>query len=334
MSRNIVVCCDGTGNEYGKKNTNVVEVYKTLDLEYPEKQIAYYDPGVGTMGDPALSTGVGKTVNKGLGLAFGRGMTRNMEDAYRYIMNSYRKGDRLFLFGFSRGAYTARALAGMIHKMGLLKKGSENLIPYALKLYKKHPETPDEWRIVNGFKKTFARPCKVHFMGVWDTVKSVGWFRRRVTLDFTMNNPSIRYGRHAVAIDEKRSQYRTNLWGSKNRSDFREVWFAGVHSDVGGSYEENGLSNVSLKWMLDAARSYGMIIDEDKLAAIIPDPMGKMHNPLTPFWWLLGWAKRKVRTMCREEGAMVWVHSSVKVRQEGDPKYKPAIPDDAVFVEG
>jgi len=334
-SRNIIICCDGTGNEYGTRNTNVVEVFKMLDLTDPSTQIAFYDPGVGTMGDPRLYTGLGKTVNKGLGLTFGRGMTRNIYDAYRYIMNSYRKGDHLFLFGFSRGAYTVRALAGMIHKMGLLKKGSENLIPYATRLYKKHPQNPEDWRVVNGFKKTFSQPCPIHFLGVWDTVKSVGLMRRRVTLDYTLKNPSILHGRHAVSLDERRSQYRTNLWGYPNGDAFKEIWFPGVHSDVGGSYTERGLSDISLKWMLEAACRHGLLIDSARFRDIKPDPLAPMHNPLKPYWWVLGWSRRLVRTLNQspESPKKVWIHPSVKIRMEEISSYKPDLPEHSIFME-
>lgn len=332
-SRNIVICCDGTGNEYGTKNTNVVEIFKMLKLENPVDQVAFYDPGVGTMGDPSLHTGLGKTINKGLGLAFGRGMTRIIHDAYRYAMNSYRDGDRLFLFGFSRGAYTVRALAGMVHKIGLLKKGSENLIPYATRLYKEHPENPEQWRVVNGFKKTFSKKCQIHFLGVWDTVKSVGLCRRSVTLDYTLNNPGLLHGRHAVSLDERRSHYQTNLWGYKNGSDFQEVWFPGVHSDVGGSYEACGLAQISLKWMARAAEQYGLLLDKAKMEKIQPDPLGLIHNPLKPYWWALGWKRREVRHLNAEPDAGTWIHSSVKARMEAVNSYKPSIPQDSIFVD-
>lgn len=331
--RNLVICCDGTGNEYGTRNTNVVELFKMLALDEPDRQIAFYDPGVGTMGDPSLNTGFGKSLNKGLGLAFGRGMTRNIHDAYRYIMNSFHSGDRIFMFGFSRGAYTVRALAGMIHKMGLLKKGSENLIPYAIALYKKHPETREDWRVVNGFKRTFSREVPIHFLGIWDTVKSVGWLRRRVVLDFTVNNKSVLHGRHAVSLDERRRQYQTNLWGYPNGEDFQEVWFPGVHSDVGGSYKENGLSQISLKWMVEAAQKKGLIVDEQKHDAIQGDPLGHLHNPLKPYWWMLGWKKRAIRRLEENADETVWIHRSVQARMNADPNYRPMLPSDCVFVD-
>ena len=333
MPRNIVICCDGTGNEYGTHNTNVVRLFSALDKRDHARQIAFYDPGVGTMSAPGLQTKAAKLVNKGLGLAFGRGMTKNIEDAYLYLMNNYQPGDNVYVFGFSRGAYTARALTAMLHKCGLLEQGSDNLIPYAVKLFRRHPKTDEEWRVVNGFKKNFSRVCKPHFIGVWDTVKSVGWLRRRVTLDFTATNPDMKHGRHAVSIDERRTQYRTNLWNHENCDDVQEVWFSGVHSDVGGSYAERGLSDIALQWMLDGAAQYGLLLDPDGLKDIKPDPLGKLHNPLWPYWWLLGWKRRTIRTYSRKPEAEVWVHRSVQERMQSlGEEYQPALPPDAKFV--
>lgn len=166
--KNIVICCDGTGNEYGPNNTNVVKLYKSVIRD--AEQIAFYDPGVGTIS--FLSRELGRQVGILLGKALGMGLQQNIEDAYRYLMDRYRTGDKVFLFGFSRGAFTVRALAGMLRKCGLLQKGNNNLIPYASKIYNK----PNNQDIATGFKETYCRECKPYFIGVWDTVGSMGWF--------------------------------------------------------------------------------------------------------------------------------------------------------------
>ena len=333
MGKNIVVCCDGTGNEYGTRNTNVVGVFAALDKRHPDQQIAFYDPGVGTMSSPKAQTALNKGLSTALGLAFGLGMTRNIEDAYLYLMRNYQPDDRIFFFGFSRGAYTVRALTGLLHKCGLLMPGSDNLIPYAVKLFRRHPQSDTEWEVVRGFKKNFSRECKPHFIGLWDTVKTVGWFRRRVVLDFTAHNPDMKYGRHAVSIDEKRSQYRTNLWNYPNSDEVQEAWFAGVHSDVGGSYQERGLSDIALKWMLEGAIQRGLLVDGDPFASIHPDPLIKMHNPLVPFWWMLGWKKRCIRRHPGVPGAEVWIHDSVRARMQHFGKgYQPRLPAAHRFV--
>ena len=124
--RNVVICCDGTGNQYGDRNTNVVKLYAVLDRD-PHRQVTFYDPGVGTFSlHPALTT-TARAGMRLLGLAFGLGLTKNVIDAYRFLMQHYQEGDRMFLFGFSRGAYTVRAVAAMVHKCGLLHPDNENL---------------------------------------------------------------------------------------------------------------------------------------------------------------------------------------------------------------
>ena len=170
MSKNIVVCCDGTSNQYGPENTNVLRLYSVISRD-PIVQATFYDPGVGTFSAQPMLTQVGTRFQRLLGLAFGRGLTQNILEAYGFLMQSWEPGDRIFLFGFSRGAYTARALAAMIHRVGLLHRDNRNLIPYADQIFKnEHPKD-----VVEGFRRTFARPCPIHFIGVWDTVSSVGW---------------------------------------------------------------------------------------------------------------------------------------------------------------
>jgi hypothetical protein len=177
-------------------------------------------------------------------------------------------------------------------------------------------------------------------VGIWDTVKSVGWFRRRVVLPYTANHPHINFGRHAVSIDEKRSQYRPNPWGYKNKypegpkdKDIQQVWFVGVHSDVGGSYEESGLSDIAFQWVLDGAKKHGLLIDQNELnrLRLSPDPLEKKHNPLVPLWWVLGWWRRTI-----PDGA--WIHDSVRDRMqktkadEAIKTYEPTIPSGVDFV--
>jgi uncharacterized protein (DUF2235 family) len=305
MRKNIVICCDGTGNEYGEQNTNVVKLFESLDLSNPSKQIGYYDPGVGTFSSPAAITKTAKWLSKLWGLAFASGITRNIEDAYEYLMNKYVDGDRVYLFGFSRGAFTVRALAGMLCKCGLLQKGSNNLIPYATNMYRRgKPE------VAVGFKKTFSRECKPHFIGVWDTVKSVGLFVPRKFPNAKLN-PDVKYGYQALAIDEKRSKFRPNLWDPPESSDqvIEQVWFAGVHCDIGGSYSDDGLSNIALQWLAQRAESCELNIRKAELARVKTDPCDKLHNSLLPIWWLLGWKRRNI-----ENGSKI--HTSIVVRIE------------------
>lgn len=131
MAKNIILCLDGTANEYGKHKTNVVHLFEAAARDV--EQTAYYDPGVGTFS--SIGIPFAQPVGVLLGKAFGLGLRQNLAEAYSYLMDHYESGDRVFVFGFSRGAFTARALAGMLHKCGLLEKGSGNLVPYAVKIY-------------------------------------------------------------------------------------------------------------------------------------------------------------------------------------------------------
>lgn len=302
MAKNIVICCDGTGNEFGDHNSNVVKLYGTLIVD-GRQQVAYYHPGVGTMGAPTASNRVSKAWSIVMGLAFGAGLLANVGDAYRYLMDVFEDGDRVFLFGFSRGAYTVRALAGVLHMFGLLSPGNDGLIPYITQMYARKTRQAAGMKhtfdVVEDFKKIFGRHCPLHFVGVWDTVSSVGWIWDPLKLPYTAQNPDMLVGRHAVSIDERRCYFRNNLWGPPlEKQDIKQVWFAGVHSDVGGSYaySESGLSQITLEWMLCEARSFGLLVDAQKARAALgavnppppvpPDPRQKIHNSLTFWWWL------------------------------------------------
>jgi uncharacterized protein (DUF2235 family) len=187
--RNLVICCDGTNNEVGLKITNVVRLIQCLERD-SDRQLIYYDPGVGTLPDPYRVTHVGKWWSRVIGLAFGHGLTADVMEAYTYLMEQWEFPDNVFIFGFSRGAYTARVLAGLLHTFGLLPPGAYNLLPYVIRNYRALSDRSikDQRQIVKTyceFRKTFARPASdphdeerhfpVHFLGVWDTVSTVGW---------------------------------------------------------------------------------------------------------------------------------------------------------------
>ena len=316
MAKNIIICCDGTGNEFGEQNSNVVKLYRVLKLDDPAQQIAYYHPGVGTMGAKNALTAIGRWWTWFRGLAFGYGISENIADAYQYLMRNFQNGDQVFIFGFSRGAYTARALCGFLEMMGLLSSGNEGQIPYAMRLFKRNDRSfwtrlafwkvpPDKFRVADSFQKTFCRDrqCKPHFVGVWDTVSSVGRILDPLAhgrgLPYTKKLKDVEVIRHAVSIDERRAFFRTNLvqelTDDGEARDIKQVWFPGVHSDVGGSYPEgeSGLSKITLKWMLREAKAAGMVMDDDLAAALLgesayyarPMPNAMMHNSETIAWW-------------------------------------------------
>jgi uncharacterized protein (DUF2235 family) len=325
QGKNIVICLDGTGNQFRQENTNVVKLYQVL-LRDPQTQVAFYDPGVGTLADPSYKTPLGKQINKALGLGFGVGLLGNVAQAYTYLMEQYEEHDRVFIFGFSRGAYTARVLAGLIRAVGLLERGCENLIPYALALYKARKI---DFAILAKFKSTYGRKLSIHFLGLWDSVSTFGWIYDPVFLPYTSRNSSVQAVRHALAIDERRAFFQPLHWRGKDEhgdkqthsqaQDLKEVWFAGVHADVGGGYPEaeSGLAKIALRWMIEEARSdqFGLLIDEtkydryvpsndDKKPFVSPNPTAMAHESLTGPWWLVQYLPQRVWVQAEKHKAI------------------------------
>ncbi len=302
--KNIVLCCDGTANEFALDRTNVLKLFYAL--QHSPQQIAFYHPGLGTMEPPGALTGFGKGVTKLLGKAIGYGLEMDVRDAYVFLMNNFEPGDRVFLFGFSRGAYTVRVVASLLHMYGLLPRGNEPLVPYAIRMMTATDK--ERFELANQFKKTFSIPCNPWFVGVWDTVSSVGWVDNPLKVPYSANNPDIEIGRQAISIDEHRAFFRQNLWRRPPETppsatpapagprDVKQVWFPGVHCDVGGGYAEieSGLSKLALEWMLGEAYAHQLMLDKTRTDLILgksgggyapPDPMAKIHTSLSVAWW-------------------------------------------------
>jgi uncharacterized protein (DUF2235 family) len=319
--KNIVICCDGTSNQLDGEFSNVAKLYSVLE-KVPGRQVVYYDPGVGTIGDSRLVSGVAQTVSKWMGLAFGSGFAENLSDAYSFLMDTYEDGDCVYMFGFSRGAFTVRALAAIVHTCGLVEKRNQNLLPYIFPLHMKSfqgldpahpcaharpaapPAPPAAKDAATGsqaaarFKHIYSRQVKPRFLGLWDTVTSLGWVYRRTYYPFSTCNPDVEVVRHAVSIDERRAQFRQNLWRPTAGQDVKQVWFAGVHSDIGGGYpeKESALSKIPLAWMIAEAHRAGLLVDmagyrEVVLGAggryVAPDPAGRLHESLKGAWLAL-----------------------------------------------
>ena len=326
LPKNIVVCCDGTGNDFGfelakrpdgtmvyeNDNSNVVRLYSCLQVD--ERQVAYYHPGVGTMGDPTRTWKIQRWWSKVKGLAFGLGFTDNMADAYRFLMDNYTEGDHIYLFGFSRGAYTVRALAGALNLYGLLCSGNEGHLSYLLRMYSEAsqkaydaldhtvPRRLSETDQSRVFRETFSRQVTIHFMGVWDSVSSVGWVWDPVKLLYDGQNPIVRKARQAISIDERRCFFQAMPWGRPmslhdpslkaedrhklekaldpgwTNQDIVQAWFPGVHSDVGGSYRlsQSGPAIAAFEWMLEEAR------EQKGPEDLIPDAHTKAEAAVAP----------------------------------------------------
>lgn len=341
MTRNLVVCLDGTSNEPETGATNVARIYdlcvKSAD------QLVYYDPGVGTMGARSATTPVGQALTRSAGLVVGYGVRDNIAEAYTWLMGHYRAGDRVMVFGFSRGAYTALALTGMLRTVGLLRPGAENLVPYALKLYAKNSrrdlskaEETEFWEKRQRFDDSFGNPDFerfariIAFLGLWDAVKSVGWLNMKARFEqahwpFTRKVSNVAVGRHAMALDENRGPFGVYRFDPEQVATrdgaLAEVWFPGVHSDVGGQYPDHRLSDLALAWMAGEAAAAGLVIDARRyvkalgVAPGVPLPAshavdGRIHPH--PWPWALagpGWRPRAPR-----EGDAF--HESVRQRVE------------------
>ncbi len=295
MGRNIILCFDGTNNQYAATNTNVVKMYEMLDRAGND-QLTYYQPGIGTFAPPGVWGNAKRWFITKLDLAVAWMLEDHVTDGYRFLMRYYQEGDKIFIFGFSRGAYTARALAAMVYKVGLLTAGNEELLPFAWNMFKRERDVD----IYTGFRYTFSRKVPIHFIGLWDTVSSVGWAWNPQYLQFTANNPIVEVVRHAVALDERRAYFPQNLWGHDPQmpTDILQVWFPGVHCDVGGGYTEReaGLSKISLQWMVEQAKVFGLrfqpkaevavIPVQDTAAFVAPSATAMQHESLRGFWWI------------------------------------------------
>lgn len=288
--RNLIVCLDGTDNQFGAANTNVVRIFQTLDRN--PAQVRYYDPGVGTIWEAGTLSRTSQKLQMLLGLAFGLGVSSNVVDAYGFLVRYYQPDDRIYVFGFSRGALEARALAGLIHRCGLLEPQLVPLERYAMRLF----QTPGDFEVVGQFRATFARKSPVAFLGLWDTVTSMGNVWSPTYWPFTTSNPSVERVAHAIALDERRAFFRPNRWHPTAGQVVDEAWFAGVHSDVGGGYPaaSGRLWAITLRWMMQHARDAGLAFDDVRFAAVleagaetpgsVPDYATEQHNSLTAGW--------------------------------------------------
>ena len=328
-NKNIVICSDGTWNSPEDTDrgvpspTNVCKIFKavlTPGSSTPTlvPQLKWYDGGLGahlgrwgrlldfvggliasrTKGMAAPFSKLGVLIEGATGL----GISQNICEAYTWLCKVYQPGDRIFLFGFSRGAFTIRSLSGMIYHVGLMKSEYVSDVPLHYKRYRdwskevgSHAESSRDKRAVNiiteSDKLHDKNRLRIHFLGVWDTVAALGiplwgWsfelFRLRTAFHDTTLVPMIDNAYHAVAMDEWRSSFMPVLLKAPPpeiaKPNFEQRWFRGAHADIGGGYGRCGLSDIALKWILEKAVECGLRVDESIFRELKPDVTGPLHD--------------------------------------------------------
>lgn len=334
--RNIVICCDGTWNNPKQEDngvpapTNVVRLFNALAQHDDQggAQLKYYHPGLG-----GEEMGLKEKI---LGGALGIGITRHICSAYHWLGNQYEEGDNVYIFGFSRGAFTARCLAGMLGKgllslRGITPKQSWKRVEKAFK--SGYRSGNKNWR--NKDWKAFNRGygLKVNFLGVWDTVGALGIPDDLEILNLFDNPDNWRFhdsklgknvlsGRHAMALDELRSSFTVTHWSNiDSHDDAVELWFPGVHSDVGGGYAETDLSNGALTWMIEEATSAGLVFRPNVLSQINSNPKGVLHNSYKGLFAKLRSRPRCIPAVSAQNASLF--HTSILERQMHSPLEYP-----------
>lgn len=331
--KRIVVCCDGTWNAPNRKDGDTpvrTNVQKIFDLilridSHGVLQVKHYDEGVGAEGNFFTQLFNGAT---------GKGIDDNIIDSYKFISWNYIPGDQLYLYGFSRGAYTARSLAGMIRKCGILKTNDLNKIKEAYGLYRDQSLHPDS-EVLKKFRKEYTYQASVKFIGVWDTVGSLGlpfgilqWYNKKKYQfhDVTLSS-SVQYAYHAISVDEQRKNFKPTIWRRSEKQKeqnpgqvLEQRWFPGVHSNVGGGYPDEGLADIALLWMIDRSRDTQLDFDEKLVKEIVkPNVLGKKYNSKAGLFAILPGYVRPVTT---DHNDLV-IDPSVFEKMRLDKDYRP-----------
>jgi hypothetical protein len=346
MPKKIVLLSDGTGNSAAKLfKTNVWRVFQSLDLQDPQIR-AIYDDGVGTDHFAPVAL---------LGGAMGLGLAKNIRDLYEFLCRNYEEGDEIYAFGFSRGAFTIRSLVGMVTSVGLVKAGNSAQLQAAVEhAYREHRKQfttvwaklrqriqPDSPRFTP--KKLGVVP-PIRFLGLWDTVAAYGLpideLQRGIDMYFRAHSfphrrlaPNVQRACHALSLDDERRTFHPMLWDERGEPEGRisQVWFAGVHSDVGGGYPKEALSYVPLAWIMSEAEKAGLRFKGgvreqfEKLA----DPHGELHDSRSGMAAYYRYAPRDVATLTRDDYVGVHIarpkiHESVFARvRDGRVAYAP-----------
>jgi uncharacterized protein (DUF2235 family) len=300
--KRLIVCADGTWNEPTQTSpTNVVKIARAIATSdgLGNGQIIFYHQGLGTDGN------IFDRINGG---AVGQGIDKNIQNIYLFLASNFEDGDELWLFGFSRGAYTVRSVAGLIRNSGLLRHEHFELYKRAYELYRDpdaqaHPNSP----AATEFRKQYATEPRIRFIGVWDTVGALGiplqvarfWSKGKYEFHNVELSGRVDFAFQALAIDEKREPFVASVWGREDPSKtpdqvLEQAWFPGVHCDVGGGYAEAGLSDSALMWMIDGAKRAGLVFRS--LEGFKPSSTDTLHDSMTFGYRLLGDGTRKLGT--------------------------------------
>ncbi len=327
--KRIVICADGTWNKPEKNlkkdiPTNVLRVARAIKPVASDgtEQVVFYDWGLGSYHD---------SVTAG---AFGDGINKNIQDNYRFIVQNYNPGDELYFFGFSRGAYTVRSLAGFINNCGILRRPHANRITPAYNdIYKNTKIKPRDKKSRDFRAKYSVQPyVKIRFIGVWDTVGALGvpisvlgFMNDKHLFHDTQIGSNIEIARHALALDEVRDDFQPTIWKRNKGLDLQQVWFAGVHSDVGGGYKADKkgrlLSDIPLEWMMQEAGAKrdgiaGLEFEPHIRRRLKGDPRAEQNESYEGFIKMMG---KKIREIPKS----TTLHSSVKTRWEKQKRYRP-----------
>ncbi len=335
--KRLFVCCDGTWNAPTNLHdgvpvpTNVSKFYNAIaDRGYSPahgsiEQRRYYHPGVGT----------GESLLRGIWDGFiGRGLARHVKSAYKWLADNYAARDEIFIVGFSRGAFTARSVVGFINRCGLPPTPGWPLVDEAFALYRRDMAAAGTAEAVAQFRQVNPSPpgLAIEFLGVWDTVGALGipriftlglTTRRNRFHDLTLS-PLVKHAHQALAIDEMRASFTPTLWvgDAAPGQTVEQVWFAGVHSDIGGGYRENGLSDQALWWIVDRALLRQAAFHKHMLAQLHPDADGVLHDSYTGIYRFLRTQPRSLPDLANVDQATPLgqrTHLSVQNRRERPP---------------
>jgi uncharacterized protein (DUF2235 family) len=340
--KRIVLCCDGTWNKADQEVdgkpcvTNVVKMaVRVAKRDGQTPQIIYYGQGVGT----------GNILDQITGGAFGEGLELNIYDAYRFLVANYEAGDEIYLFGFSRGAFTARSISGMIRKCGILTREHVERYDQALALYHSevHPNDPQAVSFRAECSISPQDDIGIRFIGVWDTVGALGipvrglagFEKHKYEFHDTELSGSVTFAYHALSIDERRGPFEPTLFDFKPKpgQTIEQVWFCGVHSDIGGGYKDAGLSDIAMDWMLGKAQGSGLALDQSALAThpLHMNAMTDLHDSRSAIYELTAAYDRPVGLASPNSknagpnglDPTQSVHPSVLQRWDGNKKYRP-----------